>query len=201
MSDFPLFVLNEDNVLLSNIINEVKLTFETSFTKKLTPLKNPVLGGEQCVKNLFEILIIRLLRHPELYSQNKLFFHTEDNIGNVCKQILLYLEKNIYNKITIDEIANSINYSKYYISHIFKNYYNKTIINMFNELKIKEAKKLLASTATSITNISNALNFSDPRFFNYTFKKHVKCTPSAYRQQALKQNYSPFVKQKKKKPL
>ena len=69
---------------------------------------------------------------------------------------------------------------------------------MFNELKIEEAKKLLSSTSISITNISNALNFSDSRYFNHTFKKYVNSTPSAYRQQALKQNYLPFVDSKEK---
>lgn len=191
LANFPLFVSNEDSALLSNIINEIKLTFKTSSFDKLTPLSNPVLGGEQCVKNLFETLIIRLLRHPELYSQNKIFFHSDNNTETICKQIHLLLEKNIYKKITIDEIANNVNYSKYYISHIFKEHYRKSIINAFNELKIEEAKKLLASTSTTITDISNMLNFSDPRFFNHTFKKYTNYTPSAYRQKMLKGSYPP----------
>ena len=191
LANFPLFVSNEDSELLSNIINEIRATFKTSSLDKLIPLENPILGGEQCIKNLFETLIIRLLRHPELYTQNKIFFHTEDNVDAICKQIHLFLKKNVYKKITIDEVANNINYSKYYISHIFKERYKKSIISLFNELKIEEAKKLLASTAISITNISNMRNFSDPRFFNHTFKKYVNRTPSSYREQALKTTTHP----------
>lgn len=170
-----------EKAFLTKLTEEALSTFKTSSLKKLTPLENPRLGGEQCVQAYLELLIINILRAQAEKSNPTIFFKNRDNPLAVSDRVYELLRRRVYDKITIDGICREVNYSRSYISHIFKEYYGKSVISAFNELKTEEAKKLLTRSDLTISAISDMLNFSDFHMFNYTFKKHAGMSPSEYR--------------------
>lgn len=181
LSNFSKQADENESRFISHIQSEALDTFKTSSFEKLTPLDNPRLGGEQCLQLYLELFIIELLRSQSENSNPTIFFRAENSVGFICEQVMELLKNHVYDKLSIDEICKSINYSRSYISHMFKKYYGKSVIACFNELKIEEAKKLIRQNELNFSQISEKLNFSDFHLFNYTFKKHTGTSPSAYK--------------------
>jgi YesN/AraC family two-component response regulator len=53
----------------------------------------------------------------------------------IC-EILIYIDKNIKNKITIEELENKFFYNRYYIMKLFKKEIGLTIVEYINSIRI-----------------------------------------------------------------
>lgn len=91
------------------------------------------------------------------------------------------LDKAVYGKITIEEVADELNISKAQLIKGFKKYFQLTPYNYLLSAKIQTAKQLLSLTDMSVRNISNSLNFADEHYFSNVFKKKTSFTPLEYR--------------------
>ncbi|MDR2918981.1 MAG: AraC family transcriptional regulator [Tannerella sp.] len=70
-----------------------------------------------------------------------------------------------------------------YLSMAVKKVTGHSIIDWINEAVIIEAKKRLKTTAHTVLQISEELNFPNPSFFGRFFKQYVGITPLEYRNQ------------------
>ena len=175
--------LNKQNtVILSNIIDEMKHTFVFPFRQKLTALPNPVLGGQEVIKNYLELLLIFLLREEEK-QVTKMFLSDHYYESQLASLIAQYLQENVYAALTLADICKHFNYSKAYVSRIFKENLHDTVKNHYNRLKIEEAKKLLTREHLPVSLISDKLCFSDPHYFSMAFKKATGISPPRYETQ------------------
>jgi AraC family transcriptional activator of pobA len=77
--------------------------------------------------------------------------------------------------------AEKLNMLPEQLNHITKKYLDKTVTVLIQERLIAEAKRLLAYTSLSVSEIAYKLNFSDNSYFNRFFKKEVKLTPEQFR--------------------
>ena len=169
LSGYKKALTEPDHFYITHIIEESINTFDLSIFSKLTPLDSPRLGGEQYIKCLLEILLINILREQSEEVAPRLFFKQADNEKWICEQVLSFLKQNTTKKLSIDDICDKVYYSRSYISHLFKKTYGKSIIDYFNELKIKKAKELLLNNQLTVAKISDMLDFTDLHYFNYLF--------------------------------
>lgn len=95
--------------------------------------------------------------------------------------ILVYLRRNYAAKITLEDLAALCHCSKSYISHIFKKHSGLSVRAYINQIRLSEAKRLLADTALSIKEISDMVGFSDPNYFSNTFRAAFSASPKQYR--------------------
>ena len=171
--------------LLVDIIKEAKNAFSFPFDKKLKQLQSPLFGSQQLVESKIEELLICLIREKLCENNNIKFVmngvELENNLVNDVTQIL---QKQIYSRISLDEISRQTYYSKTYLNAIFQKNVGFTIMQYYTELKIQEAKKLLRE-GKSATEIANLLNFDSPTYFTKVFKKHAGLTPSQYKKSVL----------------
>lgn len=102
---------------------------------------------------------------------------------DVVSKIIYYLQKDyrFTKKVSLDEIANYVGYSKYYTSAVFHKKYGITIQDFIINLKIEYAKKLLLETNYSIDEIIAESGFSSTSNFYSIFLKTVGCTPLKFR--------------------
>ena len=98
----------------------------------------------------------------------------------------IYLHENYTEKVTIEKMCRTFCCSKSTLLTAFKREYGRTVINYLSELRVEEAKKLLSSTALSISEISDATGFYDQAYFSKVFSKEVGITPSDYRKEMRK---------------
>lgn len=100
---------------------------------------------------------------------------------NKLKVALNYIEKNYLKKITLNEVAEYINFSPFYLSKQFKKELGINFVDYVTKLKMEKAKELLANTNMPIINIAIELSYNEQNYFSRVFKKHFKITPSEYR--------------------
>lgn len=92
-----------------------------------------------------------------------------------------YIDANITEKITIDDMSSFLGKSPSQLTKIFKASYNTTPYEYLISAKINLAKNLLKNTGLSVKEIATRLSFTDEYYFSNTFKKRVGVSPKFYR--------------------
>jgi transcriptional regulator GlxA family with amidase domain len=92
------------------------------------------------------------------------------------------MEENISQKINLQQIADSLNLSKFYFSKKFLQHTGVSPIRYFLELKIKHACKLLDESNISVKDVALQIGYDDPYYFSRLFKKIMGLSPTQYRQ-------------------
>ncbi len=106
----------------------------------------------------------------------------QDRNLSVLKDMLVFIQKNYTDKITLQDIADSGNVSKSTCLAIFKKYLQDTPTNYLIGYRLKRAIKLLKNSDMPITEIALSVGFGGVSYFAETFRKIYGCSPSAYRQ-------------------
>ena len=163
---------------ISEILENAKRTFVYS-TQGICLVDSPVFGGEQMIKTHLEQLFIELMRN----STDTAFSKSRLVAGNkTVSSVIEYLEKNIYGRITVDDICATSNYSRTYICTLFRDVTGKSIMEYYNELKIDEAKFLIKKNIYTFSEISELLCFNTQTYFSKVFSKIARMTPSEYKE-------------------
>lgn len=102
-------------------------------------------------------------------------------LSNKISEVLQYINRNIENKITLDEICKYVHSSKYYLCHIFKETTHMTILDYILFRRISIAKKLLIYTDKSLADIAMSAGFSSFSYFSRMFHVCEHVTPSEFR--------------------
>jgi AraC-like DNA-binding protein len=93
------------------------------------------------------------------------------------------MKENLDRSISVDELAEHLNYSSSYLYSLFKEETGYSPIHYFNHLKIQKACQYLSFTNMSIKEISYELGFNDPFYFSRLFKKLMELSPTEYREE------------------
>lgn len=129
--------------------------------------------NRQRLQNNVELLLLDLIE--KTFSVN-----VSDAKRNLYENILCILHENIYNNLTIGDIAAMCHQSESYIKKVFLYYSGMGVIKYFNKLKIEEAKYHI-SCGIPISQISEAMSFSSQNYFSTFFKRETGITPLQFR--------------------
>lgn len=105
----------------------------------------------------------------------------QNNVTDIVDTAIKYMKDNLDSSISVEELANHLNYSNSYLYSLFKEETGYSPIYYFNHLKIQKACQYLSFTHMSIKEISYKLGFNDPFYFSRLFKKLMELSPSEYR--------------------
>lgn len=134
-------------------------------------------ASEQMLKLNLESFLITIVRDYEQLKQTS----SGDFPGNqMLSDICNYVAEHYTEKILLDNICFLFGTNKTTLCQSFKSEYGLTLLEYVDQLKIKEAKKLLHSQKLSVTEISEKLGFSSIHYFCRHFKKHTGMSPSEY---------------------
>jgi AraC-like DNA-binding protein len=97
--------------------------------------------------------------------------------------IYTYINKNFYQPITLEEIANESSMTVTSFCRFFKKATAKTFIQVVNEYRIVHATKLLTESQLSIADICYASGFNNFSHFNKHFKMITGKTALNYRKE------------------
>ena len=117
----------------------------------------------------------------DITSQMKQINKTK--ISRPISDTIFYIEKNLYQNISLTDICENLHFNPSYLSRLFKKEMNLTISEFILMEKIEEAKRLLILSDHSILEISILLHFTDQSYFTKSFKKVTGVTPKVYRNQ------------------
>lgn len=102
----------------------------------------------------------------------------------VVKQIINYFEDHYSEKISLDQIAENMYLSPFYISKIFKSEIGDTPIRHLINIRLERARDLLESdSGNSIQEVAAMVGYDDAYHFSKLFKKRYGISPSQARKQ------------------
>lgn len=103
----------------------------------------------------------------------------------VISSITRYLQEHLSEEISLSVLADEFHLNPQYISQLFKNEIGVGFLAYLTNIRMEKAKKLLLSTALSVTEISSRVGYGDYRVFTKVFKKTEGITPSQFRREFL----------------
>lgn len=141
------------------------------------PLKRSVLGGTQMIRTYLEQFLIKIVRKS---INTGSFCVDEQSCGPVSRQIIGILEQNIYGKVTVSDLCQTLNYGKTYVCTGFRKATGMTVMQYYCNLKMTEAKKLIRERHYNVSEIAAMLFYTDAHYFTNVFKKNTGMTPKQY---------------------
>lgn len=97
------------------------------------------------------------------------------------EQAIAYIRENYSNDLNMAVVSNyvSMNYSLF--SYAFKQYTGKNFVNYLKDLRMDEAKRLLAQTQLRVVEISQRVGYENEKHFMKIFKSVCGVSPTEYR--------------------
>jgi AraC-like DNA-binding protein len=91
------------------------------------------------------------------------------------------LENNFHKNWAVSDYANELSISTKSLNAVIKSELGITVSQTITDRVILEAKRKLTHSNVYINQIGYDLGFKDPYYFIKYFKKHVKCSPTEFR--------------------
>lgn len=139
--------------------------------------------SQLAAKSLMMLLIAELSRNHMLGTKNT----SRDPKAEALKSVITYIQKHYSEKIYIGELAKLMNFNEQYFSRFFKKTVGKTPVEYINEVRIREAARLLANTSESVLEIAEQCGFGNVGHFIDIFKRYTGYKPLEYRNMRRKQ--------------
>ncbi len=100
-------------------------------------------------------------------------------------RILKYMAEN-YRTATLSSVAKHFNFHPAYFSSLFKKIAECSFSEKILQIRLEQARRLLATTDTSIQEIIELVGFTEKSYFYKVFKRQYKMTPLQYRKLLIK---------------
>lgn len=129
-------------------------------------------------------LLLRFDQQEELSDERHMqgYEFKSPNKTYVVQQIMKYMEAHYREKISLDQIAENMYLSPFYISKLFKSETGDTPINYLISLRMEKAKELLdRNPALSIQEAAAQVGYEDAYHFSKLFKKYYGLSPMYYK--------------------
>lgn len=101
--------------------------------------------------------------------------------NNLICDILEYIDKFLYTKITIEDLEHTFFYNRYYIMKLFKKEIGITIFDYINKLRINGSINCLTNTNDLMIKIAINNGFYSLEYFSEIFKKEIGISPKQYK--------------------
>ena len=112
--------------------------------------------------------------------QTELNNERENSRHKLVRQVQTFIDEHFSNDITVKQIADAVYYSATYIASVFKNETGLTINDALTQRRMMEAAHLLKSGRMKVYEVSEAVGYSDVKYFSKLFKKSFGVMPSEY---------------------
>lgn len=167
--------------LLCNKIFSLKRDSYFIVTKLIEELSNDNLYSNDLSLCYLKQLIIQMLRLDNSHFHSKPTTHMQQTYENeLLNDILLYIDDNIYEKISVSTLCEHFCISASMLHSLFRKNMNNTAKNYINELKLSKSKELIRNSTHTLSEISEMLGFSSIHYFSKKFKSYFNISPTEY---------------------
>jgi len=143
-------------------------------------LDNPSLIDDELAVLKFKELILILMKSQYCDSVQTFF----GDLFNATKlEFKTIIENNIFNDISVQELAFICNKSLSSFKRVFKATFNETPARYIKRRRLEHAAQLIRTTSESISHIAYDCCFNDPTTFSAVFSTHFGISPTLYRNQ------------------
>jgi len=91
-----------------------------------------------------------------------------------------YIEEHYTEPLTVDRLAQMADLSPKYFGDLFKKKYGRSAMDYVAELRLTQAKRLMAQSDLRLRDIAHQVGYADEFYFSRKFKKEIGISPAAY---------------------
>lgn len=91
-----------------------------------------------------------------------------------------FIDGNLERAITLADLADLVNVSRFHFSRLFKHSTGMTPISYVERCRIQRARALILETDLPLVEIALMTGFADQSHFTRRFHRHVGCTPAVF---------------------
>jgi transcriptional regulator GlxA family with amidase domain len=156
----------------------------TSYWNLLLHLVEKYAGREMAImaSKIYALEIDRKSQSPFAIFQGQ-----KKHEDAAIKKAQEFIEHNLAEKISVDELAGKFAIGKRHFERRFKEATNNTPSEYIQRVKIEAAKKLLESSDKNVSEVMYEVGYNDTKAFRVTFKKITGLLPVTYRSKYNKQ--------------
>ena len=116
-------------------------------------------------------------RQPVPHSEAVVRVHRQDMVRGALE----YIEEHYTEDLRVGDLAAQVHLSPDHLRRVFRRLTGLSPLEYINQLRIRRATELLATTVLSVTEVGMEVGIADPSYFTRLFRQHVGQSPSAYR--------------------
>ena len=116
-----------------------------------------------------------------------MFKGQKNHADTAIKEAQEFIEKNIAERILVDELAGKVAIGRRSFERRFKQATNNTVLEYIQRIKIEAAKHNFETSRKNINEVMFDVGYTDTKAFRNTFKKVTGLTPIEYRNKYNKQ--------------
>lgn len=167
--DLPEYIRVEDITVMESMLFALLREYDSHL-----PLSDINAGAQ------FTSLLIYLAR--ETYWKENNVSKKKIDVMLICQ----YLTDNLHHAITLDELSERFNISKFHLARVFKEAFHMSPIHYHQYFRLCKAKSMLQLLNITIAEVSNELGFDSPNTFSRAFKRQFGEAPSHFQPRHLK---------------
>ncbi len=122
---------------------------------------------------------MRIYKFLNLLLQQRESYYTAKN--RPVEQCTTYIDANLKNHITMEQLAKMVGLSTTYFSHLFKTETGYSPREYITNARMNKAKLLLVQTNKSITEIAYEVGYVSGSSFTNIFTDKIGCSPKIFR--------------------
>ncbi|MEX0314116.1 MAG: GlxA family transcriptional regulator [Allomuricauda sp.] len=114
-------------------------------------------------------------------NQFAIFQGQKDHDDSAIKEAQKYIESNVKDKISVEQLAKKYAISSRNFVRRFKKATQNTPLEYIQRVKIEAAKRSLESTEQNVNEVMYQVGYADQKAFRTVFKKYAGISPVAYK--------------------
>ncbi|MDE7416649.1 MAG: AraC family transcriptional regulator [Lachnospiraceae bacterium] len=103
------------------------------------------------------------------------------NDEKVLEKVVSYIDQHIGEDLSLDKIAEALNYSKFYMARTFAEKTGCTIYKYIQGQRLTLAARELVETKKPIIDIAYEAHYNSQQAFTLAFSRLYQCSPQTYR--------------------
>lgn len=100
---------------------------------------------------------------------------------SIIMKAIDFIEENLEGKLSLDEVANQVGYSKFHLNRLFSESVGCTLYKYIQIRRLTVAAEKLVHTQKTIIEIAYESNYDSQQSFTLAFKQLYLYTPQRYR--------------------
>ena len=174
--------------LFREMIEEGKQVYDKPFGKNLVYRKDAphepehLPGAKQMIRNLLEQLLISLYRkQQECPAQvQSLPMQSLGMEYQIVRQVVTFLDQNIYNNITFVDVASHFNLSETQLKKLFREVTGYSVMQYYRKSVVGRIEYHIRQMDKNFTELADLFNFSSIYYFSKFYKRETGHTLREY---------------------
>lgn len=141
-------------------------------------------GYELAVKAEILYILVNLLRGCDVRILTNSEKEAKLKNNSRIRTAIDFIDNHYAEEIHVDEVAEAVFVSKFYLCKLFKKNLGQTVIQYVHDVRLGHARKLLEESDYSISQIASMVGFNDFNYFSRIYRRKMCETPSQTRNRA-----------------